>query len=307
MQQNVIGVDVSKGWIDYYSLDRGKAGHCEMKPSSLKAFCRRAEGALVVFEATGGYERPLMSALGAAGVAYKRVNPRYARTFAYSIGHLAKTDKADAIVLARMGRALELQPDALPDPDRETLRDLMARRDDLVAQKSSEKCREKQAYNALVKADIKSHIRLLQGRIEKFDAEIAKQIALNSQLKCQEERLRSAPGVGAVISASLLARLPELGRVSNKTIANLAGLAPHACDSGQMKGRRMIWGGRKEVRRSLFQAAFVAKEHDPALKARFDRLIAAGKRRKVALIAVARILLTQLNCIMREERKYEKR
>jgi transposase len=307
MQHNVIGVDVSSDKIDYFSLASGKAGCCKMTPKSLKAFVDSARDALVIFEGTGGYEWKLMKALGEAGVAYKRVNPNHARQFARARGLLAKTDTADAFALAEMGRALDLKPDALPDLDRENIKDLMARRDQLVLEKTREENRAKQARSALVKADIESHIRILKRRIEKFATEIAKAIAANSALAVEAKRLRTAPGIGEIISASLIARLPELGHVSNKAIANLVGLAPHACDSGQMRGRRMIWGGRKDVRKSLYQAASIARRYDPKIKARFENLIARGKPFKVALIAVARILLTQLNAIMTEERDYVKK
>lgn len=304
MPRNVIGVDIAKHWIDTYSLESGKACHIEMTPTSLKAFAAGCADALVVFEASGGYEQPLAEALAAAGIAYTRINPRQAREFARATGRLAKTDQVDACVLAVMGRALALSPTPPPDPVRTRLAALVARREDLVDQAAREANRLKQASDAFVRADIASLIRVLKGRIAKVETEIAAQIASDEQLAATEQRLRSAPGIGPVTAASLLARLPELGHVSRGAIANLAGLAPHACDSGQMRGQRHIWGGRKDVRKSLYQAAFIATRFDPALKALRARLEAAGKPFKVAIIAVARILLTQLNAIVREQRNY---
>jgi len=304
MPRNVIGVDIAKDWFDTFCPDSGAARRLEMTPKSLKAFARSASGRLVVFEASGGYERPLAEALAAAGVDYARVNPRQAREFARATGCLAKTDRVDARILARMAGALDLAPTPPPDPARMRLAALVARRDDLVEQAAREANRLKQARDAFVRADIASLIRLLKRRIARCEAEIAAQIAADGQLAETEARLRSAPGIGPVTAASLIARLPELGQVSRSAIANLAGLAPHACDSGHMRGQRHIWGGRKEVRKSLYQAAFIASRYDPALKALRTRLQEAGKPFKVAIIAVARIFLTQLNAIIRDGRKY---
>lgn len=304
MPQNVIGVDIAKDWFDTFCLERGAARRLEMTPKALKAFARAASGRLVVFEASGGYERPLAEALGAAGVAYARVNPRQAREFARATGCLAKTDRVDARILAQMGRALNLAPTPPPDPARLRLAALVARRDDLVDTAAREANRLKQAREAFIRADIASLIKILKKRIAKLEAEMAALIAAQPDLAETEARLRSAPGIGPLIAASLIARLPELGRVSRGAIANLAGLAPHACDSGHMRGKRRIWGGRKEVRKSLYQAAFIASRYDPALKALRQRLQDAGKPLKVALIAVARILLTQLNAIIKNKRNY---
>lgn len=304
MPRNVIGVDIAKHWIDTYNLESGTASRIGMTAKSLKAFAAGCTDTLVVFEASGGYERPLAEALAAAGMAYARINPRQAREFARATGRLAKTDQVDACVLAVMGRALALSPTPPPDPARTRLAALVARREDLVDQAAREANRLKQAGDAFVRADIASLIRVLKGRIAKVETEITAQIASDETLAATEQRLRSAPGIGPVTAASLLARLPELGRVSRGAIANLAGLASHACDSGQMRGQRHIWGGRKQVRKSLYQAAFIATRFDPALKALRERLEAAGKPFKVAIIAVARILLTHLNAIVRDSRNY---
>ena len=304
MPQNVIGVDIAQEWIDIHRLDSGQARRIETSASRLKAFAAQCAGALVVFEASGGYEQPLVHALVEAGVAYVRINPRQAREFARATGRLAKTDKVDAHVLALMGRALDLSPTPPPDPARTRLAALVARRDDLVDQAAREACRLKQARDAFVRADIASLVRVLKGRIDRIETQIAAQIADNAQLAHAEKRLRSAPGVGPLTAASLVARLPELGRVGRGAIANLAGLAPHACDSGTMRGQRRIWGGRKEVRRSLYQAAFIASRYDPALKDKRRRMENAGKPFKVVIIAIARLLLTQLNAIIRDDRNY---
>jgi transposase len=305
MPQNVIGVDVAKEWIDVHCLDSGVSRHIKTTPKSLKAFAAACAGALVVFEASGGAERPLAEALAAAGVAYARVNPRQAREFARAAGRLAKTDTVDAAILARMGRALNLAPTPPPETARVRLAELVARRDDLTEETAREAMRLQLARDSFVRDDIASLIRLLKKRIARIETEIAALIAAEERFAQTEQRLRSAPGVGPIVAASLIARLPELGHLSRGAIANLAGLAPHACDSGHMRGKRHIWGGRKEVRKSLYQAAFIATRYDPALKALRTRLQTAGKPFKVAIIAVARILLTQLNAIIREKRNYQ--
>ncbi|PQA89201.1 hypothetical protein CW354_04480 [Marinicaulis flavus] len=163
------------------------------------------------------------------------------------------------------------------------------------------------ATDAFIVKDIASLITVLTNRIARIETDIATHIETCSRLKRRNEQLRSVPGVGPVVAATLLAKLPELGRINRRAIANLAGLAPHACDSGQMRGKRMIWGGRAEVRRALYAAAFIASRHDPELKAYRRKLDDAGKPFKVAIIACARRLLTQINAIIRDERNYETR
>lgn len=307
MPRNVIGVDVAKDWIDVCWLQSGKTARIEMTPSSLKAFARKAAGALVVFEASGGYERPLVDALERQGVAYARVNPRQAREFARATGRLAKTDKVDARVLAEMGAALDLQPTLQPSPERRRLADLVARREDLVAMIGQETNRLQQAKDAFIRRDIKSLITVLEGRKAKLDEEIASHIEQHEDLARLDRRLRSVPGIGACLAAALSAGLPELGQLDRRKIAALAGLAPHACESGQRTGKRMIWGGRAQVRRALYLAAFIASRHNPELKAYRQRLEERGKCAKAAIIATARKLLTQLNACIKEDRDYELR
>jgi len=305
LQQNFIGVDIAKDWIDIYNPDTKKHQQVKTTPEHLHVFAKTCKNALVVFEASGGYERPLMDALEKLGANYVRVNPRQAREFARATGQLAKTDQVDAKMLAHMGRALELVPDQPVNPARLRLAALTARRDALVEHKKQEQNRLAQATDAFVRGDISSLLVVIKRRIKKLETEMAAHIKAHKPLAKLDKILRSAPGIGPLTAASIIARLPELGRANRRAIAKLAGLAPMACDSGKMKGRRRIWGGRAEVRRSLYMAAFIASRHDPELKAYRQKLENAGKPFKVIIIAVARKLLMQLNAIVRENRKYD--
>jgi transposase len=303
LHQNVLGVDVAKDWIDVFQAADNRSIRIETR--HLKAFARSLPAdAFVVLEATGGYERPLMEALDAAEIRHTRVNPRHAREFARATGRLAKTDRVDARVLAEMGRALDLTPAAAPDPARRRLADLTARRKDIADAITAETQRLAMARDAFVRRDIGRMLGVLKARRAAIEKEIAAHVRASEALAADEARLRSAPGVGPTLAAVLLARLPELGQLDRRAIASLAGLAPHACDSGHRRGRRHVWGGRADVRRSLYLAAFVASRFDPHLKAMRDRMQAAGKPAKAAILAVARKLLTILNAMIREGRNY---
>lgn len=311
LHRNILGVDIAKDWIDVFDPASGRARRIDTTSRALKAFAAGAQGAFIVCEASGGCHRPLLAALDARGVLYARVNPRHAREFARATGQLAKTDRIDARMLAEMGRALELKPTAPVTPERQRLADLVARRDDLVAMAVAEKNRlaqaKTQAWDSFVRRDIEATLKTLVRRRKKLEAAIARHVKNSAALDAANRRLQSAPGVGPAIASALLARLPELGQLDRRAIANLAGLAPHACDSGHGRGARHIWGGRADVRRPLYIAAFIASRCDPELKAFRERLIAAGKPFKVAIVAVARKLLVALNAAMRQNRNYERR
>jgi transposase len=307
LHPNILGVDVAKDWIDVFDPASGKDARIATTPRALKAFAARCANALVVFEASGGCDRPLVDVLDAAHVAYARVNPRHAREFARATGRLAKTDQVDARVLAAMGKALELKPTTPIAPERRRLAELVARRDDLVAARVAEQHRLGQARDRFVRADIKATLAALNRRRLAVEAEIARHVAACDDLASLHQRLLSAPGVGPTIASGLIARLPELGSLDRRAISSLAGLAPHACDSGKSQRARHIWGGRADVRRLLYLAAFIASRCDPELKAFRARLTAAGKPFKVMLVAVARKLLVALNAAVREKRDYERR
>ena len=200
--------------------------------------------------------------------------------------------------------ALALRPTPPADPGRARLAGLMGRRDDLGAMLRAEMARLRQARDASVRRDIGSMIALLRRRIGKLEAEIAAVIGADEALSDRSRLLRTMPGVGPLLAASLLARLPELGRLDRRAIASLAGLAPHACDSGRFRGKRRIWGGRAEVRRTLYLAGFIASRYDPALRAFRRKLQEAGKPVKLAIVACARKLLTVLNAMLRDQREH---
>ena len=302
LPQNILGVDIARDWIDVFDLSSGASSR--IATADLQTFVRPLRDVLVVFEATGGYERPLAEALEARGISYVRVNPRQAREFARATGRLAKTDKVDACVLAHMGRSLELKADVPVDPARKRLAELVGRRDDLVRTITAETQRMAMARDTYVRLDISYVLNILKARRIALEKEIATAIREASDLAEQADRLSSAPGVGPATAAVLLARLPELGRVDRRAIASLAGLAPHACDSGHRRGRRHVWGGRSDVRRALYLAAFVASRFDPGLKAMRQKLQQDGKATKVAILAIARKLLTRLNAMMRDGCNY---
>lgn len=304
LPQDYIGVDIAKGWIDVFHLSSLRHERISTTGRDLRRFAAR--GGLVVLEASGGYERPVTEALARTGTDYARVNPRQAREFARAVGRLAKTDRVDAEILARMGRALELTPTPPEDPDLARLSDLVARRGVLVGQIRAEKNRAGTTRDRWIAEEIAGMIKVLEHHLQAVEARIAALIETRDTLAAQSARLSSVPGIGPVLSAILIARLPELGRLDPRRIASLAGLAPHATDSGLKRGKRRIWGGRADARRALYIAAFVASRYDPAMKAFRARLQAAGKPLKLALTACARKLLTILNAMVRDGKDYLK-
>lgn len=304
MPRDVIGVDVAKSWIDVHRLETEESRRVPVTGRDLGRFAAEAADALVVFEASGGYERPLMEALAAAGVDFVRVNPRQAREFARATGRLAKTDRTDARMLAEMGRALGLSADPPEDPARLRLAALVARREDIADMIRRERNRLAQTRDGWLRRDIGDHLRVLERRLRRVEDEIARQITENETLAKREARLRTVPGIGRILAAALVAQMPELGRLDRRAAASLAGLAPHACDSGLFRGKRRIWGGRGPARRALYLAGLVASRHDPRFRTFRSRLRDAGKPPKVAIVAVARKLLTILNAMLRDGRDY---
>jgi transposase len=306
LPQDCIGVDIAKDWIDVFTLSSRKHERIVTTKQSLARFAKMAKGALVVLEASGGYERPVTEALAKAGTDCARVNPRQAREFARARGTLAKTDRVDAEVLARMGRALELQPTPPEDPDLAQLSDLVARRGVLVGQIRAEKNRAGTTRDRWIAEEIALMVKVLEDHLRAVETRIATLVETRDALAARSARLSTVPGIGPAVSAILIARLPELGQLDHRQIASLAGLAPHACDSGLHRGKRRIWGGRADVRRALYIAAFIASRYDPAMKAFRARLQDAGKPLKLVLTACARKLLTILNAMVRDRKNHLK-
>jgi transposase len=254
---------------------------------------------MVVFESTGGLEISLWLALNEAGINAAPINPRQIRNFAQAKGKLAKTDNIDAQIIAQYGQAMKPNPQLVPDT--QELKELMARRSQIVEMIASEKSRLKAARQKLIKQDIQDHIDWLQKRIHETDKELMRAIDDNPVLQEKAKLLRSTPGVGPTTTAALLIQLPELGTLNRHEVAALAGVAPLNRDSGRMRGKRTVWGGRASVRGILYMSALVATRYNPVTSAFYQRLCAEGKAKKVAIIACMRKLLIILNSMIKHK------
>ena len=300
MPPTVFGCDLSRAWLDIHALPGGARSRIENTASGIAGWVAGIDpAALVVFEATSGCDGPLIEALAARGIAFARVNPRQAREFARATGILAKTDRVDARVLAEMGSRLPLETTTPPDADRVRLADFLRRRRQLVETRKAEKVRRHNAGQREILRDIESMIVLLDRRIEKLNKEIAALIEKSPNLAERARLLAPVPGIGPTVLATLLGELPELGSLCRRRIASLAGLAPHARESGTWRGTRRIWGGRRKVREALYIAALCATRRIPSLVALRQRMRATGKAPKTILIAAGRQLLVILNAMIR--------
>jgi len=299
----MVGIDVSKAHLEIGVLPSEEVWREANEPTAVSQLAKRLvrlAPKLVVMEATGGLEILVAAALCRAGLAVVIVNPRQVREFARSTGQLAKTDRIDALILALFGDRVRPEVRPLPDDVAQAFDALLARRRQLVAILAEEKTRLKQARSREVATGIQRHIRWLEMEIKDVEGGLTKSVRESPVWKAKDNLLRSAPGVGRIVSFTLLADLPELGRLNRKQIAALAGVAPHPADSGTLRGKRIIWGGRASVRQSLFMAALAACRCDPAFRSFHHRLTTAGKPPKVALVACMRKLLTVLNAMVRD-------
>jgi transposase len=261
---------------------------------------------LVVVESSGGYELAVIGALSEAGLKVAMVNPRQPRKFADATGKLAKTDKIDALMLARFAQAIKPEPRVQPDAENQAFSALVTQRRHIVTCITAEKNRLGQAH-AYIHASIERTLAALQQELDSLDADLGEKVRESTTYSADNDLLQSVKGVARVVSLTLIADLPELGHLTRREIAALAGLAPISKDSGKHKGRRTIHGGRPEVRTMLFVAAVAASRYEPAFMAFYQRLLKAGKVKKVALVAVARKLLTILNAMMRTRQPYQNR
>ncbi len=260
--------------------------------------------ALVVLEATGGLETPVAGAIWEAKLPVVVVNPRQVRDFARAKGTLAKTDRIDAQILALFAAAIQPRPTAMPSEKAQELQALIGRRRQLITMLVAERNRLTQAPYRLHK-DIKAHIKYLEKRLDRLDSDLQKLIQSSPVWQEKNDLLQSVPGVGQNTACSLLAGLPELGRLDHKKIAALVGVAPYNCDSGAWRGKRRIWGGRKEVRCALYMATLVATRYNPVIRDFYQRLCHAGKPKKVALTACMRKLLTILNAMLKNRTPWQ--
>jgi transposase len=309
MDGRYVGIDVSKDRLDVHVLPGGLAFQVPRNGMGIEALCARLSGfstlSHVAVEATGGFETVVAAGLAGAGLPVVVVNPAQVRHFAKALGERAKTDPVDAAVIARFVAATlpEIRP--LADEATQLLADLVARRRQIVEMIASERQREKRARIRRVQKSLARLIGALEKELAEIDTEIDDHVRGSPAWREAEDLLVSVPGVGPVTARTLLADLPELGRLDRQKIAALAGLAPHTRQSGQWKGKSFISGGRASVRTALFIAAQVAKRHNPPLKAFYQRLIATGKPKMVATIAVARKLLLILNAIIRTKTPWQ--
>lgn len=302
MMSEFVGIDVSKAGLDVYLYEARSAFAVANEPAGLKALGEKlaaAQPQLIVLEASGGYERLCAAWLAQAGWAVAVVNARQVRSFAIATGVLAKSDRVDARVLAHFAATIRPEVRALPDAQRQALAELLGRRRQLVGMLVQETNRLQQARAALVKKDIKSLIALLEKRIGGCDRQLQQLIRGSAVWKAQEDLLRSFTGIGPVSACTLVAELPELGKLNRKQIASLVGVAPIARDSGTWRGQRAIYGGRAQVRCALYMATVSAIRANACIRSFYQRLCAAGKPHKVALIACLRKVLTILNAMMR--------
>jgi transposase len=299
---SVIGIDVAKRQLDVAERPSGAGWTATNDVAGIAGLMERLQAgervALIVVEATGGYEIPLVAALSTAGLPVVVVNPRQVRDFARALGKLAKTDRIDAGVLAQFGEAVRPEPRGLPDEVTQELQSWVARRRQLLEMVVTEEQRLAMAAR-VIRPQIQQHIEWLRAQLNDVEAELQRVIRQSPVWRESDNLLRTTPGVGPVLAATLLADLPELGRLNRRQIAALVGVAPLNWDSGQQRGTRHIWGGRAPVRKTLYMATLVAVRCNPVLRACCARLETAGKPRKVALVACMRKLLTMLNAMMR--------
>lgn len=297
-----VGIDIAKARLDIAvrpTGDQWAVPNDEGGISQLVARLQDLAPGLIVLEATGGLEIPLAAALAAAGLPLAVVNPRQVRDFAKAVGQLAKTDALDAQLLARFADAIRPTPRPLPEAQAQALSAVLARRRQVLAMLVAEQQRLGTALPA-VRPRVEAHILWLRRELAELDAELQGRIRQSPVWREKERLLRTVPGVGPVLSMTLVAELPELGQLNRKQIAALVGLAPLNCESGSLRGRRIVWGGRARVRAAMYMSTLVAVKHNPVLRAFYDRLLAAGKPKKVALIACMHKLLLTLNALLRQ-------
>lgn len=301
MNERFVGIDVSKDTLDVAVRPEERhwqTANTEEAFPELVERLRALEPTLIVIEATGGLERAVVAAMAEAELPVAVVNPRQTRDFAKATGRLAKTDEIDAADLAFFGEAIEPEPCSLPDAAVQTLSALNTRRQQLVKMLTAERNRLHTALPA-ARPSLREHIRWLEREQEKVESELQRLIDQNLSFRSKFKLLCSVKGIGPATSYSLISQLPELGTVNRKEIAALVGVAPFNRDSGRWRGKRTTWGGRAGVRAQLYMAALTASQHNPVIRAFYQRLIEAGKPKKVALTACVRKLVVILNAMVK--------
>ena len=304
MDAIVVGIEVSKDRLDVAVRPTGETFAVERDAEGLSRLIARLAPKAIAVEATGGYETVVAASLSAAGLPVVVVNPAQVRAFAKALGKRAKTDPIDAAVIAHFVEAAK--PDIRPMPDEQTrlLADLVARRAQIVQMIVAERQRQKRLTEKRLQKSIARLLAALQKELSSLETDIDEAVRGSPAWREKEDLLASVPGVGPTIARTLIAELPELGRLDRRKIASLVGLAPWTRQSGQWKGKSFIGGGRTQVRAALFMGALVAARHNSALRGFHQRLLDAGKPKLVAIVAVARKLLTILNAIIREQKPW---
>jgi len=300
-----LGVDVSKEFLDVCDGSTGRSWRIANTVDAIDDLAHSlTHDTHVIFEATGVYDQTLRNGLNDYGVPYSRINSRRARSFADAAGFLGKTDKVDAAMLAEYGRRFAPRTDTAIDPKRHRLQALLLRREQLVEMRKQEKTRLLQAGDQEIATGIRDMIAHLSRLIRAQEADIRTLINADDDLSQTDQRLRQVPGIGDIVAATLIAHLPELGRIDRRAIAALTGVAPIAADSGKHRGKRKIAGGRKSLRKALYMAAVTARKNNQ-FHTFFIRLINNGKPTKVALIATARKILTTVNAMIRDSADFK--
>lgn len=309
MANQYVGIDVAKATLDVAIGSDGELVQVENNEAGIARLLERlgeVEPTLVVLEATGGYETVVAGAIVGRGIAVAVVNPRQVRDFAKATGVLAKTDRIDARVLARFAEAVRPEPRPLPTAEAKELEEYLSRRRQLVDMLTMEKNRQSIATTERMKKSLKKHIDWLEEALRRANDDIDKAIRNSPAWREQEDLLRSVPGIGPVSARTMLAELPELGRLNRKKIAALVGVAPLNRDSGTLQGSRTCWGGRASVRQVLYMAAVTAVRCNPVIRRTYAALRTRGKKHKVALVACMRKLLTILNAMVKTKQPWNK-
>jgi transposase len=304
---DTIGIDISKDALDAHWLSKRKHKQFPNTKTGVKAlvlWIRQATVPLVVFEATGVYHRLLETSLAADDLSFARVNPRQARRFAEGAGRLAKTDRVDAAMLARMGSLLELKADKPKSETLHNLKGMETARQALIKDRTAAKARLKIATQPLLKKQSTLRLRQIERDIAQIDAAIEATITADKTLSQKAEILISIPGIAKITAYAMLVEMPELGTLSGKQIASLGGLAPVSRQSGKWQGKERIQGGRACLRKAIYLPAVVATRFNPDMKAKYHQLIGNGKCKKLAITAVMRKLLVMANALLRDNRKW---
>jgi len=308
MEQVFVGIDVAKDHLDVHTRPAGESFVVSRDGEGLTGLVERLKQikpALIVSEATGGFEVAVAAAVGSAGLPIAVVNPRQIRDFARATGKLAKTDALDAAAIAHFAEAVRPEPRPLPEGKALELGELIARRRQVIEMMVAERNRGRLLQSARLKKRIERHIASLQKELTEIESDLDHNIRGTPIWRENEDLLKSVPGIGNVTARTLLADLPELGTLGRKEIAALVGVAPFNRDSGTLRGRRTIWGGRSSVRQALYMAALVASRNNPVIAEFYRRLRGLGKPPKVALTACMRKLLVMLNAILRDRKPWQ--